>query len=54
MWTLYCPNGRIISFYVEGCAKLYRNMWGGTLVYEAEKAEFKDIEPPLHPQKLVA
>lgn len=54
MWTLYCPSGRVASFYVEGCAKLYRNLWGGTLVYTPENHEFTDIDPPLEPQKLVA
>jgi hypothetical protein len=32
---------------------LYRNLWGGTLVYEIA-GDFKDNEPVSEPQKLVA
>lgn len=34
-YTLITAKGRLMQFYVEGVAELYRNLYGGTVFTEA-------------------
>lgn len=39
MYILTTPTGYVMKFYVAGVAKLYRNLYGGEVVYIQEESE---------------